>query len=411
MGGTSFDGWTGLAAMPDGGLVAAGYGTGALTGLPLTAVQADGVVARWTPMGLAWSMTVGGPGYDYLDGVATDASGNLIVAGRMQTGAMLGGPPLVVSGSQDGAIAKYDPMGAFQWQRAFGGTMDDDAAAVATDAAGNVYVTGYFRGTADFGTGPLSVPFTSDLDVFIASYMPDGTPRFAKHFVNNGNDRGYAIAATGSAVALGGSFYNTIDFGGGAFNSGSSQTDGFVAVFDLMGKHLWSRQIGASDGIDEVRGVAWRGTDLAVCGTVVTAVDFGGVTPPVLGSADAFVALYSSTGALVWVRRLGGVGNDYCRGVAYDAASDTIAVVGSFEQTASFGGSSLTTRGSSDAYRARYAAGTGALMDVMQFGGAGDEQAQAVGAGAVGGYFFGSGTFAGVPLMSAGQADAFLARP
>lgn len=49
------------------------------------------------------------------------------------------------------ATAVYSQTTTLQWARRMGGTAFDDGHAVVLDAAGNVYSTGLFQGTADFG--------------------------------------------------------------------------------------------------------------------------------------------------------------------------------------------------------------------------------------------------------------------
>ena len=50
----------------------------------------------------------------------------------------------------------------FGWARQLGGTQKDVGYDVASDAAGNVYVTGYFNGTADFDPGAGVSTLTSN---------------------------------------------------------------------------------------------------------------------------------------------------------------------------------------------------------------------------------------------------------
>lgn len=42
----------------------------------------------------------------------------------------------------------------YQWAKGIGGTESDVGQAIAVDAEGNVYTTGYFSGTVDFDPGP-----------------------------------------------------------------------------------------------------------------------------------------------------------------------------------------------------------------------------------------------------------------
>ena len=72
------------------------------------------------------------------------------------------------------------------------------------------------------------------------------------------------------------------------------------------------------------------------------------------GSSDAFVAKYSPSGALIWVRQIGGTGED--QGLALDVEDSALYVTGAFTGTATVGSSdhTLTGQGITDAYLARW---------------------------------------------------------
>ena len=61
-----------------------------------------------------------------------------------------GSTMLTSSGLQDIYIAKIDPSGSFLWAVKVGGIDKDNGKGIYSDHAGNSYVTGNFRGTADF---------------------------------------------------------------------------------------------------------------------------------------------------------------------------------------------------------------------------------------------------------------------
>ncbi|MBA3726010.1 MAG: SBBP repeat-containing protein, partial [Armatimonadetes bacterium] len=88
-----------------------------------------------------------GNGFDYASDLEVDASGNVYVTGRSAG-----------SGSHfDYATIKYDSAGNEQWVARYNGPFNwvDSASALAVDILGNVYVTGYSYGSdgnADYAT-------------------------------------------------------------------------------------------------------------------------------------------------------------------------------------------------------------------------------------------------------------------
>ncbi len=211
-----------------------------------------------------------------------------------------------------------------------------------------------------------------------------------------------------------GDFANSVDLGGGALTSLNAMVDIFVARFTSTGAHSWSKSFGSPTGNESGYAAAMDASgNVVIAGYAVNDVDFGGGTLSALGSADAFVAKYTAaTGAHMWSRRMGGLGNDYAYGVAVDA-SGNVYVDGSFDQLASFGGASLVPLGLSDAFVAKYGP-TGTPAWVKDLGGIDTDVARAIGISAgypvATGYFFGVGGYNGSTLTSLGVADAFLVR-
>jgi PKD repeat protein len=394
------------------------YATADFGGTTLTSAGgSDWFLAKYGPTGsLLWAKRMGGTSEDLLDALAVGPDGDVVATGRFSGSSSFGGTTLVANGTNDMVVAKYSGTnGAHQWSKRFGGAYDDAASAVAIDGSNNVFFTGYFRGTADFGGGPLSVPYVSDLDVFVVKLSSVGTHVWSKHFANTGNERGYGIATdAGGNVVIAGAFSNGVDFGGGTLTSGNGMTDVFVARFTGSGVHTWSRRFGATDGSDGAYGVAVDGSgNVVVVGYAVKAVDFGGGLLSALGSSDVFVAKYSgASGTHMWSRRLGGTGNDYGYGVAVDGAGNVI-VVGAIGGVANFGGVSLTPLGGSDGFVAKYGP-TGNLLWAKRMGGISDDIVRTIGVSAgspvATGYFYGTGDFNGTTLNSAGMADAFVVR-
>jgi PKD repeat protein len=409
-----------VAADASGNVVAVGAFRGSVDfgGTSVTSAGgADWFVAKYAPTGtLLWVKRMGGTTDDAAMHLAIAANGDVVVTGRFSGTASFGGSPLVASGSVDIALARYGGAdGAHQWSRRFGGAYDDGGAAVAIDASGAIVLTGYFRGVADFGTGPLRVPFDSDLDVFVAKFAANGTSLWSKNFVNSGNDRGYGVAVDGSGnVLVAGTFSNTIDLGGLELNSPNALVDIFVCKLDASGGHVWSRQIGSATGNEGAETVAVDGSgNVVVAGYAIAAVDFGGGELDPLGAADAFVAKYSgASGAHLWSRRFGGAGNDYGAAVAVDAGG-SVYLAGSFDESASFGGPALTAAGQDDAYVTKLNANGGSVW-ARRLGGTSSDVGLALatlplGYSVTGGYFYGTGTFGGSTLASNGAADGFLA--
>src|SRR5262249_31786455 len=130
----------------------------------------------------------------------------------------------------------------------------DSGTNITVDSAGNIYVTGYFTGTADFDPGPGVYNITSAglPDAFVAKYTAAGRFVWARPFGGGGASGrclGMAIAVDGSGnVYTTGDFCGTVDFdpGSGTLNieSVDNNTDAFVVKLDVLGNLVWAKTLG-----------------------------------------------------------------------------------------------------------------------------------------------------------------------
>jgi hypothetical protein len=338
-----------------GNVIVAGdfWGTVDFGGGALTdAGDEDIFVAKFGPDGAQlWSKRFGDVDAQYTQSVAIDALGNVIVAGDFWGSVDFGGGALTCAGNGDIFVAKFGSDGAHLWSERFGDGGHQYADAVAVDASGNVIVTGSFYGTVDFGGGALTS--AGGEDIFIAKFASDGAHLWSKRFGGGSDQKPTAVAVDASGnVIVTGYFYDAVDFGGGALTSAGLK-DIFVAKFDPDGAHLWSKRFG--DGSDEEStAVAVDALGNAiVTGFFWGVVDFGGGALTCAGPYDIFVAKFGSDGAHLWSKRFGDGNVQHANAVAVDA-SGSVIVTGDFKGTVDFGGGALTSAGGSDIFVAKF---------------------------------------------------------
>lgn len=131
-------------------------------------------------------------------------------------------------------FAKYDSAGNFVWAKKIENNsligMEDRGVSAAVDKSGNLYITGFFTGTADFDPGPgkanltnsngydwASFPAFVPGNPFIAKYDPEGNYIWAGSIEcsHNAEGNGIAVDGNGNVYAVG-SFHGTADFDPGA---------------------------------------------------------------------------------------------------------------------------------------------------------------------------------------------------
>jgi fibronectin type III domain protein/beta-propeller repeat-containing protein len=365
-----------------------------------------------------WSKDFGGTSaFDSVAvwGMAVDDLGEVAITGTIANIVNLGSGTLTSAGSTDIFVAKYASNGTPLWSKRIGSTMGDVGKAVAVDGNGSVYVTGYFRGTVDFGGGPVSTSLTS---AFLAKYSSTGLHQWSKKMstATSGTDEGTALAAdVNGNVVVGGSVYQTSDFGGGPLTSAGAQ-DVFLVKYSSSGVHTWSRRMGGTAD-DVVNKVALDGSgNVALTGYFSGSADFGGGTLANAGGKDIFVAKYSSAGAHVWSKRFGGSLEDIARSVAVDGSGNVVLTGNFASSSVDFGGGALLNSGGADIFLAKYSS-AGAHVWSKRFGGSfqaneigNDVATDGAGNVLLTGSVVDTITFGGASLPSDGYYDIFLAK-
>ncbi|HYV90602.1 MAG TPA: hypothetical protein VE978_02425 [Chitinophagales bacterium] len=125
-----------------------------------------------------WAKQVNG--YSWGNNVATDASGNVYMAGSFQADSILIDTIVLHNiGWYDIFISKYDPLGNILWAKNFTGRLSG----IATDVLGNVYVTGYFDNTSialDSFILTNTDSTTSSSDFFLVKFDLNGNVIWAR---------------------------------------------------------------------------------------------------------------------------------------------------------------------------------------------------------------------------------------
>jgi hypothetical protein len=156
-------------------------------------------------------------------------SGNNVVLGCYFAGAIdFGGGAITSGGNYDPCVAKLSSTGSHVFSMGMSGTSDEGIRGLAIDTADNIVVSGYAFGDIDLGGGVLTSG--AGYDVFIAKYTSAGAHVWGNLYgAGNGTQVGYGVDtnATNQIFATG-YFQASIDFGSGAVSSFGSE-DAYLA--------------------------------------------------------------------------------------------------------------------------------------------------------------------------------------
>jgi uncharacterized protein (TIGR03437 family) len=337
---------------------------------------------------LSYASYFGGSDNDSSRGIAVDAVGNVyitgftfsnnlpVTSGSFQTSFHGGTAGGVLGG--DVFVAKFTAAGAFAYVTYVGGSQDDLGSAIAVDANGNAYVTGYTDST-DFPTvaGSFQTKYQGDGgnkwygpvgDAFAFKLNPAGSALVYSTYLGGSlDDRGTAIAVDKAGNAyVGGdtissnfpvlnAYQSTYKGGGGSpsFCCGDPSPfmtfgDGFITKLNPAGTGLvFSTYFGGS--LDEtVTALAVDGSGDVYIGGSTLSTDFpilnayqshlagaaNSNAQPVYTIGDGYVAKFDPAGKLLYSTYLGGSSDDAVMGLAIDGSG--AAYVTGFTSSSNF---------------------------------------------------------------------------
>ncbi|MGZ4090511.1 MAG: T9SS type A sorting domain-containing protein [Bacteroidia bacterium] len=359
-----------------------------------------------------WAKREGLWAYDYGYGIANDAAGNVYLAGKYEMNAIFSGVTLPNQGNHDIYVAKYSPAGALTWIRTAGGYSGDYAHTLSCDNS-YVYIGGEIEGSGNIikfiGSSITLVPQGGN-DAFVAKYDLNGNLLWARRGGGGSDDKCLGVTSDPSGnVYMCGYFNNQATFGSTTLY-GSGNNDIFIAKLDPAGNFLWAKKAGSATR-DEAK---WVKCDAAgnvyICGMHGNGVVFGGQTfynPD--GYFNSFVAKYSTSGALVWVRSFGGVYDDVAWSLTVDKYGKII-VAGEFNSSFYAGNTHLITSGNADVYIIAYDANGNAVW-ARKAGGNQPDRARGIGTDGsnifITGQFAGTANFGGTYKTSVDNSDIF----
>jgi hypothetical protein len=228
---------------PAGNVFVAGEVVGSIDfgGGPLTAVGlSDIALAKFDPSGAhLWSKTFGSANVRCNSpSIACDAAGHVSLSAVVlcvppgkndppcNATIDFGGGPLVGAGGTDIVLADLDANGFHQWSKLFGDAAGQGSGSLATDSDGDRLFFGTLTGTLDFGTGPMTGP-----GLYLVRFTPSGSAEWATQYGQIGSGQGgNSVAANSGRIAITGTNFGTVNFGGGPVSS-PSPADIFVAKF------------------------------------------------------------------------------------------------------------------------------------------------------------------------------------
>lgn len=303
-----------------------------------------------------WVRDVGGVGNDHVADVKVDGDGSIYMTGEFGGTMSLGGQTYTSSGSIDLFVARLDQAGEVIWFKTGGGAGIDRGLKVALGANDRLTVAGEFLGTATFqGQTMTSAGGTADMFVAVLNKADGQLQWIRQGGGSTGTDRPYGVSIAGDgSVSVAGEFRGSATWSGTLITSandpstGLPDSDVFIATYSSTGDLQWLKQGRAKYADRAIDVVHDGGGNVYVTGQFSDTITFDMAHPTSLMNATFLVKL-NSQGEEVWFRHMGGAGFNHVRDMALKE-DGRLLLVGDVQGTMIYFGASQTNVNSGEPY-------------------------------------------------------------
>lgn len=324
---------------------------------------------------LEWATYYGGSDYEFSQGSAVDAVGNVYMGGWCRssnniatTGAYIGTLPAQIHSTYfNGFLVKFNINGQRQWGTYLPANVSD----LACDNNGNIYVTGGIDSIPGFATNGAhqtsysgkngSTTAYNHGDAYLAKFNSNGQRLWATYYGGADNDHGASVACDASGnVYVGGATHSPNNIAStGAFKTVFPTSNlaglnyswgraGFLAKFNATGTRQWGTyfaghvadiELDANNNL-YITGITWHDTGVATAGAFKTTHSYSSGN----NYYDGYLAKFNNNGQRLWATYYGGANYDIPYAVELDNAGNVyisgqtnstsgIATTGSYQST------------------------------------------------------------------------------
>lgn len=287
----------------------------------------DAFVTKFNSSGaLVFSTYFGGSGNDTANKICVDTQGNIYIIGQTDSTNFPTKNAFdnTSSGGNDVFIAKFNSTGSLLFSTYFGGSGGDIGKGIAVDSADNIYISGNTI-SQDFPLkNPINKTFTTNdfSKIFIAKFNATGSLLFSTYFGGSSFDSNTDLAVDGHGNIFITGFTVSSDFPMmHAYNSTyNNKTDSFISEFNSTGSLLYSTYFSEAQGtISNAITVDTQG-NFYITGAISTSTIL----------TDVFVAKFTSSGSLAFVKDIGGSAIDAANDVVVDTNGNSYIVGDTF---------------------------------------------------------------------------------
>ena len=240
LGGSGDDAAKSIVPTSDGGYIIAGYtnsndgnvyGSHGLEDVWVVKLNGSGAIL--------WQKALGGSGYDKAESIFPTSNGGYIIVGSTTStdGDITGN-----HGYTDAWVVKLDGSGTLVWQKALGGSSDDNASSITLTSEGGYIIAGNTHSIDGDVIGNHG-----GYDAWIVKLDASGNKVWQKALGGSGNDDAYSIATTSDGGYVMSGYTKSTD---GDITGNHGKSDAWICKLDGSGTLVWQRALGGAGDDD-----------------------------------------------------------------------------------------------------------------------------------------------------------------
>jgi len=289
-----------IVQTPDGGYITAGFSKSSNGNATMNHGDNDFWVVKMNATGtLEWQKSLGGSGDDQANSIRTTSDGGYIIVGSTTS---TDGDIILNKGYADYWIVKLNAQGNVEWQKTYGGTLQDIATSVRQTTDGGYVVTGSSNSSDGDVTGNHGPYF---YDYWVIKLDSSGNLQWQKALGGSSNEMAYEIQQTsdGNYVIAG----ETSSSNSGNISSiALGVKDSWIVKLGTTGNIIWEKRFGGIGSNITYSIAQTSDSGYIVSGT--TTSNIGNSTYN--GQGDFWIMKLDAAGNLQWQNAMGSLTYD-----------------------------------------------------------------------------------------------------
>ena len=260
---------------------------------------------------IEWVNSYGSTGNDLGRDLVVDSNDNIFMLGTFRGTVTFDqyAPSIYTSNDYDVFLIRLNKSGIWQSTWRTENTGSADARALAIDSNNVTYLTGSFSGTVTFGDNTYTAANSNDLFIHKIDTYNNTHSTYTSNIDTTQKAKGISVDSSGNIYATG-TFQNTVNFGGG--NITTSDKDIYLLKLNSSLAFQWVKRFAVDNGeagtaLGTAVTVDEDGNVYSV-GEIAGTFDLGGGTQALGSNEEAYIVKHDSSGTFQWSKTVGGVG-------------------------------------------------------------------------------------------------------